>query len=120
MHQLSLFETEKSEFTYSPTKPFNLQLLKWVGNKQRFAHEIISYFPDKFGTYVEPFLGSGAVLATLAPSKAIASDAFLPLIQIFQTLQISPQTLKDWYTENWHFYVIWRQKRKIRSDQSLI
>ncbi len=86
-------------------KPFNLQRLKWIGNKQRFAHEIISHFPDKFGTYVEPFLGSGAVLAALAPSKAIASDAFLPLIQIFQTLQTSPETLKDWYTENWHFYV---------------
>ena len=52
-------------------KPFRLQLLKWVGNKQRFAHEIISYFPAKFDAYYEPFLGSGAVLGTLAPDKAL-------------------------------------------------
>jgi DNA adenine methylase len=25
--------------------PFTTQLLKWVGSKQRFAHEIVSYFP---------------------------------------------------------------------------
>ena len=31
--------------------PFRKQLLKWVGNKQRFAHEIASYFPSNFGTY---------------------------------------------------------------------
>lgn len=98
MYQLSLFETNAI-----PVKPFKLQLLKWVGNKQRFAHEIISYFPEQFDTYFEPFLGSGAVLATLAPRKAIASDVFLPLIQIFQTLQESPGRLKRWYAENWHF-----------------
>lgn len=50
-------------------KPFKSQLLKWIGNKQRFAHEIISYFPNKFGTYHEPFLGSGAVLGVLSPKK---------------------------------------------------
>jgi DNA adenine methylase len=55
-------------------KPFKRQLLKWIGNKQRFAHEIVSYFPGRFGNYVEPFLGSGAVLATLAPERAIGSD----------------------------------------------
>lgn len=95
--QLSLFdETEKRQ-----VKPFRHQLLKWIGNKQRFAHEIISYFPRAFGTYFEPFLGSGAVLATLAPVKAVGSDSFKPLIDIFQTLQESPNVLQEWYTERW-------------------
>ena len=48
-------------------KPFKTQLLKWIGNKQRFAHEIVSLFPERFGAYYEPFLGSGAVLGTLNP-----------------------------------------------------
>ena len=43
-------------------KPFKSQLLKWIGNKQRFAHEIIAFFPKTFRTYHEPFLGSAAVL----------------------------------------------------------
>lgn len=79
-------------------QPFKTQLLKWVGNKQRFAHEIISYFP-KFNTYYEPFLGSGAVLGTLQPKKAVASDVFKPLVEIWETLQNSPKTLVDWYAE---------------------
>lgn len=47
--------------------PLTKGLLKWVGNKQRFASEIVSYFPLEFGSYFEPFVGSGGVLATLAP-----------------------------------------------------
>ena len=82
-------------------KPFRSQLLKWVGNKQRFAHEIISWFPAQFGTYYEPFLGSGAVLGTLAPSKAVASDSFAPLIEIWSALRYDPEKLFHWYEERW-------------------
>ncbi len=81
--------------------PFKTQLLKWIGNKQRFAHEIASYFPVGYGTYIEPFLGSGAVLGTLAPEKAIGSDAFPPLVEIWETLKDSPETLKAWYLTRW-------------------
>lgn len=77
------------------------QLLKWIGNKQRFAAEIISYFPSNYGIYYEPFLGSGAVLGTLAPERAIASDIFKPLLEIWQTLHRAPETLKAWYEQRW-------------------
>lgn len=85
-------------------KPFRLQLLKWIGNKQRFAHEIASYFPASYDAYYEPFLGSGAVLGTLAPRKAFASDAFGPLMEIWLTLARSPETLKDWYRQRWEMH----------------
>lgn len=84
--------------------PFKAQLLKWIGNKQRFAHEIASYFPSDFGTYYEPFLGSGAVLATLSPERAVGSDVFTPLIEIWQTLHNSPEELKRWYADRWHAF----------------
>ena len=90
------------DFLGEPTRhadPFKIQLLKWIGNKQRFAHEIVSYFPRHFGTYFEPFLGSAAVLATLAPDRAVASDAFRPLMEIWRTLHHAPDTLKKWYAE---------------------
>ena len=77
--------------------PFKTQLLKWVGNKQRFAHEIASYFPPDYRTYYEPFLGSGAVLATLKPDKAVASDVFGSLMEIWHALHNSPDTLIEWY-----------------------
>jgi DNA adenine methylase len=94
--QPSLFsETPRRE-----VEPFKTQLLKWIGNKQRFAHEIVSYFPLEVGTYFEPFLGSGAVLATLAPeSPAVGSDVFKPLAYIWQALKERPEELKRWYAE---------------------
>jgi DNA adenine methylase len=77
------------------------QLLKWIGNKQRFAADIVSCFPSSFRTYFEPFLGSGAVLATLAPAKAIASDSFAPIVEIWQALKSQPDTLVRWYRERY-------------------
>ncbi len=85
-------------------KPFKAQLLKWIGNKQRFAHEIASYFPTDYGTYYEPFIGSGAVLATVAPERGVGSDVFEPLVEIWQTLHDSPETLKRWYAEHWRTF----------------
>lgn len=86
-------------------KPFKSQLLKWVGNKQRFSHEIISYFPKKYGRYFEPFLGSGAVLGTLAPKNAIGSDCFSPLIEIWKTLKSDPEKLYEWYRDRHNLIV---------------
>ena len=81
----------------SARKPFRTQLLKWIGNKQKQADAIIAYFPESFGTYYEPFLGSGGVLGVLAPKRALAGDAFAPLVQIWQTLHSDKALLKEQY-----------------------
>lgn len=83
--------------TYTPPKG---QLLKWVGNKQRFAAEIARFFPTEFETFYEPFLGSGAVMATVAPNLGVGSDAFLPLIEIWQKLKTDPNGLVEWYADH--------------------
>ncbi len=80
-------------------EPFRSQLLKWIGNKQKQAPAIIDYFPKRFGAYYEPFLGSGGVLGVLAPTRAVASDAFLPLIEIWRTLHNDKQLLKRQYAD---------------------
>lgn len=98
--QLDLFEPSSA----SKVAPFKTQLLKWVGNKQRFAYEIASFFPEDAGTYYEPFIGSGAVLATYAPRRAVASDVFKPLVQIWQTLVSDPDKLIRWYSERFEIY----------------
>ena len=77
--------------------PFKKQLLKWVGNKQRMAHQIASLFPADMASYHEVFLGSGAVLGTLKPERAFASDSLSPLMEIWLMLAQDPQELKDWY-----------------------
>lgn len=99
-HQSELFGVEDAPFPMSGgSKPFHTQLLKWVGNKQKQADAIIEYFPKHFGTYFEPFLGSGGVLGVLAPKKAVASDTFAPLAQIWQTLHDDKEELKHQYAE---------------------
>jgi DNA adenine methylase len=96
--QLAFF----SNYDQASLRPPTGQLLKWVGNKQRFAAQIASHFPRDYRRYFEPFLGSGAVLATLAPHKGVASDVFAPLVEIWQALVDAPEELKQWYLERWN------------------
>lgn len=87
------------EHKYANYTPPKSQLLKWVGNKQKFANEICRFFPSQFNTYYEPFLGSGAIMATLAPKVGVGSDSFKPLIGIWEMLKNNPMELVRWYAE---------------------
>lgn len=95
--QASLFNAEPTQTAGHPA--LKGQLLKWVGNKQKFAPAIIAKFPRDYGTYFEPFLGAGGVLATLAPKTAVAGDVFKPLIEIWQKLHEDIEGLLQWYNE---------------------
>jgi DNA adenine methylase len=90
-----LFEPEPS---FGRTRPRG-QLLKWVGNKFRYAEVIARHLPDELGTYYEPFAGTGAVLATLAPKRAVASDALGVLIDLLRLVQDDPERLVSHYAQ---------------------
>lgn len=77
------------------------QLLKWVGSKHRFAAAIVETFPRDIRHYWEPFVGSASVLAALAPPRATASDALLPLVQFWQAVQQTPALVEQWYAARW-------------------
>ena len=47
--------------TGGPVRP----ILKWAGGKRQLLPELRPYYPRRFGRYVEPFLGSGAVFLDL-------------------------------------------------------
>lgn len=82
-------------------------LLKWIGNKQRFADTIVSYMPDSIADYYEPFLGSGAVMAELLNADATklfphlnhayGSDILPFLVDIFAITKENPQMIVDYY-----------------------
>ena len=84
-------------------------LLKWIGNKQRFANTIVSHMPTSFNNYYEPFLGSGAVLAELLMQDATSmfphfnyaygSDVLPFLIDIFKMVKENPSELVDYYAK---------------------
>lgn len=79
-----------------------LPLIKWAGSKRSQAEGIINNFPKKFGTYYEPFLGSGSILGSLSPQKAIVGDICGPLIDIWGKTQIDPQKLINEYSKRWY------------------
>ncbi len=81
------------------------QLLKWIGNKQRFATTIAKVFPEQYRTYFEPFVGSGAVLGAIAPKRGIAGDILKPLIAMWNLLKDNPQLLYDHYKNKWQGYM---------------
>ena len=69
------------------------QLLKWVGNKYRFAEYIVKLFPIKYNRYLEPFVGTGAVLGTFSPKQGIAGDSLKPLIDFWNLVKDNPLKL---------------------------
>ena len=84
-------------------------LLKWIGSKQRFAETIVSFMPDNFQDYYEPFLGSGAVMAELLRQDqahlyphfkhAFGSDVLPFLIEIFNITKENPNEIIGYYSE---------------------
>jgi DNA adenine methylase len=106
--QSSLFLPED---LFLQERPFRTQLLKWIGNKQRQADAIIGHFPKRFGTYFEPFLGSGGVLGVLAPERAVASDSFIPLMEIWQDLREDKERLKRHYTDRYALLQVMGKER---------
>jgi DNA adenine methylase len=97
--------------------PFKTQLLKWIGNKQRFAHVIANFLPPlDGGTYFEPFLGSAAVLGTLQPVRAVGSDGFEPLVSIWKMLHEDCDLLVKWYAERWERHDAARDPRAVYEE----
>ncbi|HPS30830.1 MAG TPA: DNA adenine methylase [bacterium] len=63
--------------------------LKWVGGKRQTLPAIIELMPKKIAsyTYIEPFVGGGAVLFHLQPKKAIINDYNKELINVYTVIK---------------------------------
>ncbi|MCI8599386.1 MAG: DNA adenine methylase [Lachnospiraceae bacterium] len=68
-------------------------VVKWVGGKRQLLDEIIPLLPKRITTYCEPFLGGGAVLFSIQPSKAIVNDLNTDLITVYQVIRDDVDTL---------------------------
>lgn len=68
-------------------------LLKWAGGKRHIAEELLSSFPVDWnkGTYIEPFIGGGAMFLFLAPEKAIIADLNIRLFGFYSHIKSSPE-----------------------------
>lgn len=59
-------------------------ILKWAGGKTQMLSDIMPKIPDKYGKYIEPFIGGGALFFALNPEQAIIADSNPELINMYQ------------------------------------
>lgn len=62
-------------------------MLKYRGGKSREIPQFQKYIPSSFSTYLEPFLGGGAVFFHLEPEKAIINDINSRLISFYKCVR---------------------------------
>lgn len=74
--------------TTSDEKVINLKpLVKWSGGKTDEIKTILPYFPENYETYIEPFVGGGALYFHLYPSKAVINDVHNELIDFYTAIK---------------------------------
>ena len=71
--------TIKSNNSISP-------LVKWSGGKKDELKQFAEYIPE-FDTYLEPFIGGGAVYFHLNPAKAVITDVHKELINLYKAIK---------------------------------
>mgnify|MGYP002409889385 FL=1 len=62
-------------------------MLKYRGGKSREIPLFAQYIPQDFDTYIEPFLGGGAVYFHLEPQQAIINDVNTKLVSFYQDVR---------------------------------
>lgn len=69
--------------------------LKWAGGKRWLA--VSNQLPavEKFGRYIEPFLGGGAIFFALRPERAFLSDINPDLINAYKQIKYHAAAVRD-------------------------
>lgn len=61
--------------------------LKWVGGKRQIMPAIEQHLPKGIKSYIEPFIGGGAVLFHLQPKNAIVNDFNSELVNVYNVIK---------------------------------
>ena len=70
-------------------KPFT----KWTGGKRQLLPELTRLMPKEYGTYFEPFVGGGALLFEVKPTKAVINDFNSELVYAYKAIKNNPDEL---------------------------
>ena len=85
-------------------------IMKWAGGKTQMLGDIMPKIPQKYGKYIEPFIGGGALFFALSPDKAIIADSNPELInmyrQVADNVEIVVSYLKKYKNTKEDFYEV--------------
>ena len=70
-------------------KPF----VKWAGGKRQLLEVLLKNVPPEFNTYIEPFVGGGALLFALLPERTIIGDMNCELMNAYSVIKDNVEEL---------------------------
>lgn len=95
-----------------PARP----LLKWAGGKSQLLDVLLSKMPRKYGQYIEPFLGGGALFFAVKPTRSIIADSNPELINLYLAVASNVDEvishLAHYRNTEEHFYTVRSQDWK--------
>lgn len=83
-----MFPAEKKS-----VRAFPRPILKWAGGKQQIIDLLLARTPSKYGKYIEPFFGGGALFFALQTDKAVIADSNPELINLYNIVASDVDTV---------------------------
>jgi DNA adenine methylase len=66
--------------------------LRWAGGKSKIVSQLAAFVPQphRYGRYIEPFLGGGALFFSIRPRSSLLADLNRELINCYQQIALHP------------------------------
>jgi DNA adenine methylase len=98
-----------------------MSFIKWPGGKASSLKQLLPYFPKKFNSYFEPFIGGGAVFFAVQPNKSEICDINTKLIKTYRVVRDSAKELAELLDEKNQLTgpaAFYDEREKFNSQQS--
>ncbi len=86
---------------------------KWQGNKSKQLKYLTKEIPAQYNTYIEPFVGSGALFLYLEPKKWIINDLNKYNYKIWKLIEKQPLKIKKEFLKFKEIFVPKSKKEKL-------
>ncbi|MEW8111389.1 MAG: Dam family site-specific DNA-(adenine-N6)-methyltransferase [Candidatus Thiodiazotropha endolucinida] len=113
-------DMNRNEATTVHLEPF----LKWAGGKRWLVKSSTQIAPHAYKTYIEPFVGSGAVFFYLNPQKSIIADLNLDLVTVFKQLKRDWRSVESYLKQHHrlhsddHYYKVRSSKPRVEHSKA--
>lgn len=86
MDRISLHKIHMDKFKISP-------FVKWAGGKRQLLGQLEKRMPKLYNKYFEPFVGGGALLLDVQPSRAVINDVNEQLLNVYRQLKFDAEAV---------------------------
>lgn len=95
--------------------------LRWAGSKRWFVPQLRNFMPDYYGSYYEPFLGSGSAFFAVAEGhRAYLADTITGLVNCYVQVRDRHEEVvavaQSWETDSETYYKV----RAVRAETDLV